>query len=510
MFEKLLSLVPYNPGIAHQLAFYGHRMREEASIRRLGTVFLVLAFVVQSLAVINPPVSAITNGPNDLINGGFTSPDDAYNHCMSNNSENFGAIMHYFGIKCIDLKEASTSTLDPTATRKDQDGKTVHYYSAGRNNYESTNDTTYNVPGGGTIYFRSFASVTVDHNDDWRALMVHNNAGVQFYILYKCGNLVSLGIPTPSPIAESVTVIGGSGNVPASSSNTTSPVQGNPGVQNPDNGPATPPITPDDTTGGPVVEGSTPQQVTPCKFNSNISANSENCPEECPTNTSIPITSAQCIFPCPYNGSISEDSPACKPCDKSTSIDDAIACVSIRKTAANITQNIADANNTTAKAGDIITYTLYAQNLGKENVLDFTFQENMNDVLDYAAVVDPHGGTLAADGVIAWPARDLSAESSASVQVTVKVKDPIPQTPVSTSDPSHFDMLITNVYGNSVNIKLPASVNKSVELASAQLPNTGPGTTLFIAASIMVLSGYFYSRAHLLARETDIALKESA
>jgi uncharacterized repeat protein (TIGR01451 family) len=187
-----------------------------------------------------------------------------------------------------------------------------------------------------------------------------------------------------------------------------------------------------------------------------------------------------------------------------------VACISVHKTASNITQNIADANNTTAKAGDIITYTLYAQNTGKETVSDFTFQESLADILDYADVADPHGGTVARDGVIAWPSRDLDPGESTSVQVTVKVKNPIPQTPVSSSDPAHFDMLMTNVYGNAVNIKLPAAPAKSVELAATKLPNTGPGTTLLIAASLVVVGGYFYSRASLLARETGLAIKEQA
>jgi len=70
---------------------------------------------------------------------------------------------------------------------------------------------------------------------------------------------------------------------------------------------------------------------------------------------------------------------------------------------------------------------------------------------------------------------------------------------------------MTNVYGNAINIKLPASPVKTIEVATTTtLPNTGPGTTLFIAASLVIMTGYFYSRSSLLARESEIAIKETA
>jgi hypothetical protein len=70
---------------------------------------------------------------------------------------------------------------------------------------------------------------------------------------------------------------------------------------------------------------------------------------------------------------------------------------------------------------------------------------------------------------------------------------------------------MTNVYGNTINIKVPGSVTKTIETATTtSLPNTGPGTSLFLAASIVMIAGYFYGRARLLARESELALKEGA
>lgn len=508
MFEKFLSLVPYNPGMVHHLAFYGRRMREEASIRRLGTVFLVLAFVVQSIAVINPPASASQCSDNDMLPCGLTSnhpAQEAHDKCVANKN-GYMAALHYYGISCKSFDSAKPLEIHT-------DGQ--NYFSGGYF-LSPAKDHPRPIDGAGTLYWRDFsvwsagAHVCADdstRSDCWSALRIQDQDDNTWYVLINCGNLVwPKGVPEGNQLRtltseDTISVIG---TPTTTTSKTNSPVQGDQGVQNPSAERS--PYIPEGTTTVPVFAEAHP--VNPCKFNPSIDANDYNCPDACETNPQIPATSDQCFYPCPYNGSIQDTDSACKPCDKSTDFSDSKACVTVHKTASNLSQNIADANNSTAKPGDIITYTLYAQNTSQAPVYDFVFQENLGDVLDYADVVDAHGGTLAADKVMAWPVRDLDEEASASVQVTVKVKDPIPQTPVASNNPGGFDMIMTNVYGNSVNIKLPAAPAKSVELAATKLPNTGPGTTLFIAASIVILAGYFYSRSSLLAKESDIAIKE--
>ncbi len=174
-----------------------------------------------------------------------------------------------------------------------------------------------------------------------------------------------------------------------------------------------------------------------------------------------------------------------------------------------MTASGADANNTTANPGDVITYTLYAQNNGKAAVKDFVFEENLSDVLDYADVSDLHGGTISTDKTVIWPAQSIAAGQTITQQITVKVKAAIPSTPVGSSDPSHFDLIMSNVYGNAVNIKVPSPPVKTVQTVAATLPNTGPGTSLFMAASIVIIGGYFYGRARLLAKESKLALQEN-
>jgi uncharacterized repeat protein (TIGR01451 family) len=201
----------------------------------------------------------------------------------------------------------------------------------------------------------------------------------------------------------------------------------------------------------------------------------------------------------------------CKPCDKAQNANDQTACLVLAKTARNDTQNIAKADGTTARPGDVITYTLSVANSGKSTVKKFVVEENISDLLDYADVTDYHGGVLdAKSNVIRWPATDVPATQAITKQLTIKIKNPLPSTPTPPSNPGKYDMTMTNVYGNAVNIKLPPTVVKTTEQVTTNLPNTGPGMNLFIAVTLVVVSGYFFARSRLLTKELDIIRSEYA
>jgi len=441
MFEKLLALVPYNPGLVHQLAFYSQRMREEASIRRTSLIFIVLAFFIQFFAVLSPPQSTVAASSNDLINGGINSRSDAISKCY-NNVQNYRAILAYYGINCSDMNSAPDVTINSGGQ---------NYYSMGRNP-SPCNDTGVNVSGAGRLYWRKLTC----WGGAYRTLRVQNSAGKTFYIMYDCGNLVSVGLPSPTPA------------------------------------PTPPPVTPPPTPTTP-----TPPPPPPVVY----------CTVAGKTN--LPVNSPECFAPCEYNPLLPAGDAKCKPCDQSVGSADTTACLNIHKTATNVTAGVADANNTTANPGDVITYTLYAENKGKATVKDYVFEENMNDVSDYANVTDMHGGTMNADKIVIWPKQDIKPGETATVQITITVMNPIPQTPSSSSDPFRFDLTMTNVYGNTINIKVPGSPAKQAEIAAATLPNTGPGTTLFLASSAVIIAGYFFARARLLSKESAIAIKET-
>jgi uncharacterized repeat protein (TIGR01451 family) len=179
-------------------------------------------------------------------------------------------------------------------------------------------------------------------------------------------------------------------------------------------------------------------------------------------------------------------------------------CLSLRKTAVNHTQALEDANKTTAEASDEITYTLYTTNTSSATINDFIVTENMNDVLDYADITNMYGGEISDDNTISWPATTLLPGQTAENRVSIKVKSPVPQTPASLSDPGHFDLVMTNVYGNAINIELEPGISKTTEIITTTLPKTGPGETVAATVGLTVVVSYFFARTRLIAKELDI------
>lgn len=199
-----------------------------------------------------------------------------------------------------------------------------------------------------------------------------------------------------------------------------------------------------------------------------------------------------------------------KPCDQSNNNNGA-ECLILSKKARNDTQKVDNADGTIAHAGDTIVYTLSTQNSGKnETVKGYVIQENLIDIMQYADIINLSGGTKDEQGIVSWPAVDIKPGQTINTTFTIRIKNPIPSTPVSTSDPGSFDMKLTNIYGNKVEIKLPSSLVKTTEYVAGQLPNTGPGETLIIAFSLTAFVGYFFMRSRLLAKEVDIVKDEFA
>ncbi len=198
-----------------------------------------------------------------------------------------------------------------------------------------------------------------------------------------------------------------------------------------------------------------------------------------------------------------------EPCKEGKKGPDDTECLILTKIAKNDTRNIPNADGTTAQAGDTITYTLATTNTSKNTTIKkYVIKENLIDILQYADVVNLSGGTLDKYGIVTWPEVDINPNQTINKKITIKIKNPIPNTPVSSSDPGSYDMKLTNVYGNTVNIKLPPTITKTTEYVARELPNTGPGETLAAGFLITAIVGYFFARSRLLAKEADILRTE--
>lgn len=441
MFKKLISNLPFNPSLIGQVSFYAKRLRKESTMRRTGLILLSLALAVQVFAVTSPPQPTLARSNNDLIVGGFTTKDEGVGYCKQN-TRNYKTILAYYGISCEDMAKASTTTIKSTDHNK-------RLYSMGHIAYGKAGETPVNIPGAGTLYLRYLWSWDSHGASSYKALKGTTASGQAFYILYDCGNLTFIGLPTP------------------------------------------------------------PKR---CAWNAELPADDVKCIEPCPvlSKTSLPKNSAKCFVPCKYDSSISESSSACKPCEESQTKTDLTACLEFSKSASNVTQKITSANGTTAKPGDTIQYTLRTHNKGKTTIKQYSVNENISDILDYADIVSLNGGTKNDDHIVTWPAKDIGAGESLIQTFTVRIKNPLPNTPVSSSDPGHYDNTMTNVYGNTITIKLPPSVIKTTEVVTTTLPNTGPGASLAIAFSITALAAYLFARTRLMTKELDIVRSDFA
>ncbi len=187
--------------------------------------------------------------------------------------------------------------------------------------------------------------------------------------------------------------------------------------------------------------------------------------------------------------------------------------LSLKKTAKNITQNINDANGTTANGGDEIEYTLTTTNMGNGAAQNTQLRsEDLGDILEYADIVS---GTIG-DGVfdatknqLSWPEK-VTIQPGAQVAKTfrIKVKQPIPQTPASKSDTRSFDLVMFNEYGNDVSIKLPGSPAKQIEITTTTIPQTGPGTGAFVSTLFLMFAAYLYARSRTMKHELQIIKNE--
>ena len=205
------------------------------------------------------------------------------------------------------------------------------------------------------------------------------------------------------------------------------------------------------------------------------------------------VTSANCVV------RVVVDKPDGKP------------LLSISKKAKNLTTNKDDANGSIANAGDDIEYSLTTVNYGDGDAKDITLQpEDLQDVLEYSNIDmnTLQGGVFDANNkTIAWNNKvTIKAGESINKTFKVKIKDPIPTNPKSTtlSNRSSFDMVMTNVYGNVINIKLPETPAKTTETVTTALPKTGPGAGLTLSIGLTMVVGYFFARSRLLAKEFDI------
>jgi len=200
------------------------------------------------------------------------------------------------------------------------------------------------------------------------------------------------------------------------------------------------------------------------------------------------------------------------------------------KQVANLTQltrdgQPIDANNVTAKAGDVLRYQIGICNASGATIKEYIFKDNISDLLYYTDLVDTGGGTVKTDTgttVLEWPAIDVPPLESGQKCVddegkiipenfktfkefTVKVKDPVPTTGTKQADPDGYDCKVTDEFeGNIVTTPINCSIPKIIE-TNNPLPRTGAGWALGIIGFFAASSIFLFFRNRMLKRELELA-----
>lgn len=182
----------------------------------------------------------------------------------------------------------------------------------------------------------------------------------------------------------------------------------------------------------------------------------------------------------------------------------------LTKSAANLTQNLTDAQTKPAQPGDLIQYTLTTQNTGKGTEDNYKITDDLSHVLQYSTIQNISDNGTVSNNVISWPQLNIEPNAVITRTFEVKVDNPIPtiNAPLQT-DTNTYDMKMINVYGTTITIPLTTpAVLTAVAQPSNTLVNTGPGTSVIIVFVVTVIAGYFYSRSRLLAKETRLVIED--
>lgn len=414
MFRKIVSNLSFSPAIVGQLGFYAKRLRKEETTRKLGVIFVVLALIVQSVAILQPPESANATSSNDFVDGGLglgaSRSFDKYMVPYDANARNLKDIMTYMGITRDEITATQYTSwiVDNTISW----GHNPRFsYAQGERAVAITNPAGQTIT---TVYAKP-SKLNNGSNARIYGWIGHSARVGWFAIMQACGNLVTNIIPPPPP----------------------------------------PP-------------------VNKCVYNAAILADSKDC------------------LPCPGNQNLWIKDSSCIP------------NIVKSKTASNLTQGSVNATTTTANASDQITYTITVHNTGLAPA-SVPLSERLDDVLEYSTLIDNGGGVFdPTTKTLTWPTIQLAATASQSRTFAIKVLDTIPATAQGASDPTSYDCVMSNVFGDNVSIKVLCPTPKIIEQVATQLPHTGPTENLLFAGVVLAIVTYFYARTRQVKKEVRL------
>ncbi|MEK7471654.1 MAG: hypothetical protein AAB624_00200 [Patescibacteria group bacterium] len=512
MFRKIISNLPFNPGLIHQLSFYAKRLHAEESVRRTGVIFTLLAIGVQSLAILSPAQVTLATGDGDLVYGA-KSKQEIINALTSGvdakGRADIKQIYEYYGIRLADVQAAGDTTVK---------SREREYITTGRGDSPGV-DVPIQVPGTGTtIYERSLNNWDIKYYENTYPAITGTATGEgklkgrQFWILLRgCGNITFTPIPK-NPKIEIAKTRSGNESLKAGDEVSYRIEFRNSGEAAANNVDITDALASN-------LEFISQSSSIPLSFTKSTNRFRWTTPALEPSqNWHFISLKVKVLSVLVDNGELCNvatmsatngGTVEAKNCG--VQVTDKYSRIILSKKVSNLTQKIADANNTVAKAGDTLEYTLSVSNTGNQVAANYIIDsDSLIDILEYADLVSYESGSY--DKVnqrITWPATTIPASGNITRKFQVKVKSPIPTTPPSLSDPLSFDFKLRNVFGNEVIVNLDQPIiSTTYQVTTTRIPNTGPGSSILISLMAVTVIGYFFARSRLLAKEVDIIKAE--
>jgi len=201
MFRKLVSNMPFSPGLVGQVGFYIKRLKQEEFIRRVGMIFTALSIAVQTLSVFMPPTHATAGSTNNMIFEAVTSKSSllkVWDNGDTNGNKDIDDIFRFYNIARSDIEKATQTTMN-----SDDEFNGYEIWTMGRKAYGKPGEYKQVIPtnegANTTVYVRPWArSWGVYKTEVIKGTTV---GGQQFAVIMNCGNLVVAikDLPTPQP-----------------------------------------------------------------------------------------------------------------------------------------------------------------------------------------------------------------------------------------------------------------------------------------------------------------------
>lgn len=527
MFRRIVSNLSFSPALVGQLGFYAKRLRKEETTRRIGLIFTALALVVQYFAVFSPPESANASSANSFVSGGVKNISEFVKY-YDKNHNNIRDLFNSLGITKNELESAKKQTVN---------SKGVYSWGLQSRFSKSQGEGSYTVNKSGenkgtrNFYYRPLSlwdtGSNVKNGSNYTMFVGKSSKFGWFAIIDICGNLV-----TKTPPAKPECPKGTVGVYPKctqppsarcdylkiSSINNTHTFKARA-------------VTANEATiksyqytvkkNGSVVHTKT--NASSAETNEYTYSQNEvgNYTVELVVKTSLgDKTGSGCIKTfnvtapevCAVNPSLSKDDPMCQPCPGDESLwikDEKCASELVQtKSAKNGSQGNVDASTVISKENDRITYLLTVENTGLlETTTDI--HELLDDVSEYASIIDSGGGALNRDKkTLSWTNIKLAPKEKQTRAFTIQVSENISAMPQGLDDKDSFNCVMTNTFGNTVQIPVKCPTPKIVESIVSEMPKTGPTENMIFAGILISVVAYFYARSRQLKTEVRLIRRD--